>query len=465
MSSDQCPLPSYASGVREFDQLLKTRKGVAFWLLLAALTMFQTVRFGSFMVDSRLTWGSAFPLEPSSVHHMCLPAYLYAAELAARNIDAVYSQGSYRAYSADGSAATAVVGMGPWIEDPFLYPPPFLLLPRFALWVSLDYLVLRTAWYGAQALALLALLVVLARWVGGREGARLGLLAPLLWISIPTMFNLQYGQFQLAAVVLALFARIRFTQERRLVGGFALAFATISKVFPGVFLVEQLARRRYRELGSTLGWCFLLTALALVVFGHGPFVEYFGGMASDVASGAATRFVEEDFPTVLNNISIYGIVIKLRWLGVAGMSSALASGLVWFYTLIPLGLAVWLGLRTPDSRLAQVQCWVALLNLATLRSPNAPGAYALVGSLLLLLLLTPFVVDGVCVRRWRLVGLVAVWLLCLGTPPLPTRKLVLAGSMVTQFLVLLFNAGTLVFWIRRSNRAGTVAASASGDSR
>jgi alpha-1,2-mannosyltransferase len=136
-------------------------------------------------------------------------------------------------------------------------------------------------------------------------------------------------------------------------------------------------------------------------------------------------FVDDDFISAVNNVSAYGVVIKLRWLGLPGMSHGIATGLAWLYTLIPLFAA--LRARCAGAEpLAQAQVWLALLNLAALRSPNAPGVYVLGPSLWLLTLLAA---EARRRGSW-IVGIVACWVLFLGLPPVPWRQLLLLVSLL-----------------------------------
>src|SRR5262249_8078094 len=149
-----------------------------------------------------------------SVRHMCLAGYVYAADLAKRGSERLYDADLYYRYQTQGGPEPTVRGIKPYIEDPFLYPPPFLLLPAAALALTQDYLTLRTEWFVIQTLGLFAVAIALAWWVGGRSGLVAGLLIPALWISIPFAFDLQYGQIQVAVVVLALGGMLLLERQR-----------------------------------------------------------------------------------------------------------------------------------------------------------------------------------------------------------------------------------------------------------
>jgi alpha-1,2-mannosyltransferase len=122
------------------------------------------------------------------------------------------------------------------------------LLPRAALAITNSFEDIRTSWFVIQALSLLMSGVLLALWIGGREGVVAGLLIPATFASIPTMLNFQFGQFHAMAVMLALAGMVAFDRERRAVGGALLSFAVLSKIFPGVLLVLMAAQRRWRNI-------------------------------------------------------------------------------------------------------------------------------------------------------------------------------------------------------------------------
>lgn len=70
---------------------------------------------------------------------------------------------------------TAAAHMQPFLFDAYEYPPPLLLVPRALLAVTNDYLRIRTAWFFVQALAIGALAIGIARWIGGTQGLVAGL--------------------------------------------------------------------------------------------------------------------------------------------------------------------------------------------------------------------------------------------------------------------------------------------------
>jgi hypothetical protein len=101
---------------------------------------------------------------------------------------------------------TDVVGLTNYFEDPFQYPPPFLLLPRLALALTNDYWTIRTVWFALQTTAFALVSLLLALWIKGRSGIVAAFLIPAMWISLPAMDSFQSGQFHLTTLVLAVAA-------------------------------------------------------------------------------------------------------------------------------------------------------------------------------------------------------------------------------------------------------------------
>src|SRR5262249_57252835 len=130
-----------------------------------------------------------------------------AADLSRRGTPNLYEERYYPAFAGDAAKLLApadVRNLGRWMEDPFEYPPPFLLFPRGALFLTDDFLAIRAGWFVLQALGLVVVAAWLARWIGGRDGQLAFLLLPVLLASLPTMLGLQFGQFLVATLALAI---------------------------------------------------------------------------------------------------------------------------------------------------------------------------------------------------------------------------------------------------------------------
>jgi hypothetical protein len=90
--------------------------------------------------------------------------------------------------------------------------------------------------------------------------------------------------------------------------------------------------------------------------------------------------------TVARNLSIPGLVFKFKLFGIEGFSFGASKIVGWAYTVVAAAAVILAALR--PARLAdQPLVWLAILILATLRSPALPVAYAALPAVWLLTLL------------------------------------------------------------------------------
>jgi len=396
----------------------RRRVAAALWAVLAVAAVANTARLGIFMADRSQIWASAVPFVPDLAHHECLPAYVRAGELAARGQDNLWSRADYG-------------------DDAYEYPPPFAVAGRAAVAITDDYDAIRAAWYGIGGVAFLIVALALAAWVGGRAGGTGLLLVPALMLSTPVLVGLQFGQAHLLVVVAAVAALPLFARDRVVAGGALLGLAIATKIFPGLLLVHLAVRRQWRAIAATLASVAVLFALAAVVLGPGTIRAFATEHLPAIASGDAFPNAETNY----DNHSPYGLVFKLGRLGVAGMDRALASRVAWAYGLALVALVV-LAARERRDRAGETVLWLAVLCLATLRSPFAP-TYSAVTTLWLL----TFV-------RWRVALVVIAWLFIQGQPPLLGEKGDVLLSILTQSIVL---AIPVVALLRRSGPRPTPA--------
>jgi hypothetical protein len=136
------------------------------------------------------------------------------------------------------------------------------------------------------------------------------------------MLGLQFGQFHVASLLLSVAAMICFEERRPAVGGSLLAVATVSKLFPAFLLVYLLARRRWREVAWTIGACVVFSLVGLAVLGWTPFEAFLSYQLPRIQSGEAFSFYEDKELVVSRNLGIPGLVTKLHFLGVPGMTHA-----------------------------------------------------------------------------------------------------------------------------------------------
>jgi hypothetical protein len=105
-------------------------------------------------------------------------------------------------------------------------------------------------------------------------------------------------------------------------------------------------------------------------------------------------FPQSERPNVAaSNQSIYGLTVRLRFLGASWLDQPTGLKVTSVYGLIVLALAAlagWKGridLSNPAGRVLLVQTGLALMSLASFRSPFVGGIYGLVATLWLLALL------------------------------------------------------------------------------
>jgi hypothetical protein len=245
---------------------------------------------------------------------------------------------------------------------------------------------------------------------------------------VPALYNFQYGQFHLPTVVLAVGGMLAFEHRRHALGGALLGFAMLSKIFPGVLVIPLLMQRRYRAVAWTAGFTVLYTLAALLAFGTAPFAAFFDYHLPRLSSGAAFAFESvwpnAAVPLIAANLSPCGLVGKLETLGVPGTGPGMVALFNWVVTAVVIAAAVVAGRRGRRAgvhavnRLRHAQLWLALLALASMRSPGAFGDYLPVTSLWLLTTVAPRMKG----RPFWSLPLIAAWVLLFllpGVVPLP----------------------------------------------
>jgi glycosyl transferase family 87 len=392
------------------------------WLLIGVLAVLQMGRLSAFMSDPSRTWGSTVP-DPEAIGHQCMSAYVQAADLARRGEPNLYAEKFYPAFSMQPNIkpSSPVQGLSQYLEDPYQYPPQFLILPRIALSFTNNFLRIRTVWFVLQSLTLIAGVISLGLWIGGSEGLLTILMLPALLAALPVMLNLQFGQFHAMTVILAIAGMVAFEKQRTVIGGALLGFAILAKIFPALLLVYLVAQRRWREIISTLIFVAILTGLSVVILGIAPIHAFLSFELPRLITGQAFTFIDrEGLPLFIKarNFSIYGLIVKLQLLGIAGLNTVIFHLLQWIYTIVIFALTFFAARKhLNSSRLVKAQVWFAVLILASLRSPIAPSAYVVVPALFLLALLAGEI-------RGRITYgflFVLAWILIMGVPPLPDR--------------------------------------------
>jgi hypothetical protein len=338
---------------------------------LLALALVQFARVSVFMADSSRTAYALLPFSSWDTRHSCASAYFVAAQAAGEGQN-VYDETLY-SLPGDPSAQRKPRTIDRFNVDVYEYPPPFLLLPRAVLLVAPDFLGFRFVWFVLNALVVLVALVGVARAMGEPEATRALLLAPLVLAALPMLSALQKGNLQLVVVSLSMLAMLLIERERPAAGGLLLAYATASKLFPGLLLVYLLVRRRWRALGWTAAWGVVLTLAALADIGWPPFRAFFDHLPLLLGGEAFPAFRNPG--AVANNFSIPGLVFKLKILGIGSLGFGASKIVGWVYTVVVLWATVALARRAHAARELPI-VWLAIIVLASLRSPFLPPAYA-----------------------------------------------------------------------------------------
>lgn len=383
------------------------------WALVALVASAQTARLAAHLADRELPFVLA-TTHPFWHRHECLPAYLHGAELALAGEPNLYDAAHWPGLDPTAAPETRLAGMA--IEDPFQYPPQFLLAPAAALALTEDVGVIRVGWFAAQFFLFVAAFAALALWIGGPAGRLALWLLPAVLAALPVLYNFQYGQAHLATISLAVLALLAFDARRTVRGGALLAAAILTKLFPAVLLVGLVARRRWRALAWTAAWAAAATAVAVALFGLAPFAAFLGDHLPRLGSGAAFAF-DEAWPelaplVVADNHGVFGF---LRKLGVAKPAAA-ASGRL--FALALAAATAWIALRLASADRGQrAATWLALLGLGSMSSAGAWADYVPATAVWLLAVVA---VTAVRERRLRLpLAVIALFQVSLaGTVPL-----------------------------------------------
>ena len=362
---------------------LRILGAVAAMLALVALG-----RLALFAVDPGRTGMSFLPGSDWEVRHSCLTAYAVAARVAGTGAN-IYDDALYSLPGQDPSAPRRARELGPFRIDVYEYPPPFLLLPRALAWSSgegpppeADFDRLRRLWFALHVTVVACALVLVAGALPAAQATRAVLLAPLVLLALPTQSLIQKGNVQGMILAGSLIAMVLLERGRVTGGGALLAFATASKLYPGLLGIYLMTRRRWRDLLVTAGFGCAFAVAAFAWFGRAPY-EAFLEHLPRLLSG-------ESFPAFRNpmavaiNLSIPGIVFKLGLFGWPS-SFAAAKTVGTLYMLVAVAAVVLVALR-PLRPEEKPLVWLAILILATLRSPFLPQAYGVFPSLWLLTL-------------------------------------------------------------------------------
>lgn len=321
-----------------------------------------------FIIDpGRSEWESG-PWAPMFSRHSCVSSY-WVADQAISTTPDVYSERLYSVPQADPTMRRVARRLGPLNIDQYEYPPTFLLLPRLLAHATPDFWGFRRLWFALNLAVVVAIAIALARRVDVALGTHAVWLTPFVIAAPPIISTFQVGNVQLAVVAVSAFAMLLFERRAHAVGGLLLAYVTAGKIFPGMLVVYLLLRRDWRAVAWTAGFGAGIVAVSLGVYGWPVFAEFIGH-APKLLSGEAFPAFRNPVAIGLNQ-SVPGLVFKLGLFGVPHMGFPAMRLVGWLYTLVCVGGVAWLALRArPEGREPLV--WLAILVLATMRSPFLP---------------------------------------------------------------------------------------------
>jgi len=332
----------------------------------AILLVVQVLALTAFIVNPNLGVWAATPWRPWPSIHSCVSSYWVAARMApaAPNL---YAESVYRPRPEPDKPRKP--NLGPFLVDVYEYPPTFLPLPRLVVAATDDFWGFRRLWFALNLAGVALCLVAIARRFDTALGTQAVWLTPFVLVSPSIVGTLQAGNVHLLFIAAAAAAMLLFERQRHAAGGAILAYAIVSKLFPGVLLFYLLLRRDWRAVGWTAAWSVVLVAVTLADVGAVPFAAFLEHLPG-LLSGEAFPAFRSAAPIAVNE-SIPGLVFKIGVLGGPSLGFGASRILGWAYTLVVVGLTAWLALR-PARRGREPLVWIVILVLATMRSPFLP---------------------------------------------------------------------------------------------
>lgn len=407
---------------------------VAALVLLGRLAMFM-------LYPAEPHW-SFLPSSNWEVRHSCLSSYFVAAQAPEPRL--IYDDRLYSQPGGDPKAPRTPRTLGAFNIDVYEYPPPFLLVPRLLAALFPDFLDFRLAWFVLNLGVLVLALWLVARAMGPDAGRRALLLAPLVLASVTMVSTLQKGNVQLVVIALSMLAMLQFERRRFAWGGALLAFATVSKLYPGMLVVYLLARQKWRAAAWTAAFGAVLALLTFWDLGSAPYSAFLEHLPKLLGGEAFPAF--RNPASVAINYSVPGLVLKLGLLGVPGMTFAFSKVVGWIYTLVVLTLTWTLARRALTDEHKPI-AWLVILFLATLRSPFLPQTYAIFPALWLLTLLAALAIP----TRKTLAFVVLAWLALNVFVPIDSPVPIWARTLIP----LLPQAVTVIIAMLAVRRRGT----------
>lgn len=401
----------------------KTLAALAIVVSLAAVV--QNGRLAVYEYDVEKPQYSTVPGDKFRVLHNCFTSYSEAVRYAAANEANIYKEELYRQRT-----------IGPLQVDPYHYPPTFLVLPELLRVIDSDFFAQRRLWFGFQVVFFTVGVFGLAWWIGGAVGGLAVLVAPFLLAMPHIATTFQTGNFQSTAFPLALLGMCLITSRRIASGALMLGYAAAGKIFPGLLVLYLIATRKWRAVAAVAATGIVIALVALFLYGMDSYRMFLTYEVPRISSGSAFPQIDRISSIHLNG-AFYGLLSKLRTRGVAFLDPENSLRITSLYGLLVIALAVATAVRarhqedsTPRGRLLLVQLWLALVTLASFRSPFAGFVYAWIGAFWLIVLLA----AGAATARRRALWLTMLVPFALGFYTMPTGN-VLAGTVAPPLVM------------------------------
>jgi alpha-1,2-mannosyltransferase len=334
----------------------------------ALLLIGQLLLAAAFIINPNLARWDSTPWTPQRSNHSCVSSYWVACDRIGSARD-IYAEEIYSLPQVDPSAPRVGRPLGPLLVDQYEYPPAFLVLPRLLAAVTTDFWAFRRVWFALNlGVVVGGLMLVAARF--DRILATPALwLAPFVLLAPPSIITLVMGNVQLAIIAVSMIAMLMFERKRHAAGGALLAYAVVSKLYPGLLLLYLLLRRDWRAVAWTAVFAMAFVAVSIADFGAGPYVAFATHMPKLLSGEAFPAF--RNPAAIAINESIPGLVFKLHLFGVPHMGFAVSRAVGSIYTVVAIALTARLALR-PVGPGREPLAWITILILATMRSPFLP---------------------------------------------------------------------------------------------
>jgi hypothetical protein len=334
----------------------------------APLLIGQLLFAAAFIIDPSFTRWDPRPWFPMRSPHSCASSYWVACEQIETAPD-IYAETVYSLPQADPTARRAPRPIGPLEIDQYEYPPSFLLVPRLITVVADDFWSFRRVWFALTLAVTVIGLVVVARRFDRALGTFSLWLTPFVLVAPAMISTMIIGNVQLAIIAASMLAMVLFERGRHAAGGTLLAYAVVSKLYPGLLVFYLLLRRDWRAVAWTAAVSTVIVAVTMVDFGIAPYLTFLSHLPKLLSGEAFPAFRNPN--AIAINESIPGLAFKLQLFGVPHMGFTASKILGWIYTVVVVVLVTRLA-RRPVAKGREPLVWIVILTLATMRSPFLP---------------------------------------------------------------------------------------------